>query len=138
MTIKQIIRPDRLRQVPKQFNWVDHRLVRDGYICRCGHAEWALYLFLVTVGDCQGLSYYSDRSIQKLLSMDPETLVVARQKLVQADMIAFAPPLYQVLSLEPKNRMESIPYATEKREMIRTCHNPEAMKETLRRLWGIA
>ena len=32
----------------------------------------------MTVGDYQGLSYYSDRSVQKLLNMDQETLETAR------------------------------------------------------------
>ena len=102
MPIKQIIRPDRLRQVPRQFNWIDHRLVQDRHIQRCGHADWTLYLFLVTVGDYQGLSYYSDRSIQKLLSMNQATLWQARENLIKADFIAFDPPLYQILSLEVK------------------------------------
>ena len=138
MITKQVIRPDRLRQVPKQFNWIDHRLVREHYILRCGHAEWTLYLFLVTVGDYQGLSYYSNHSIQGLLSMDPETLAIARRNLVQADMIAFSPPLYQVLSLEQKNRIEQPPHALEKQETVRVNHGPEAIGEILRRLRGEA
>ena len=89
MPIKRIIRPDRLRRVPKQFSWIDHRLVRDQHIQRCSPPAWTLYLFLVTVGDAQGLSYYSDRSVQKLLSMDPTTLDQARQSLIRAEMVAF-------------------------------------------------
>ena len=50
--------PDRVRRVPKQFSWLDHRLVRDHYIDRCAHGAAALYLFLVTVGDGKGMSYY--------------------------------------------------------------------------------
>ena len=58
---KHPIYPERIRTPPKQFSWVDHRLVRDHYIDRCSHQSAALYLFLVTVADAQGLSYYSDR-----------------------------------------------------------------------------
>ena len=101
MIQKQLICPERVRQVPKQFNWVDHRLVRDHFIEQCSHAALALYLFLVTVGDQQGLSYYSDRSLSARLSMDSALLVRARNELIRVKLIAYRKPLCQVLSLEP-------------------------------------
>jgi hypothetical protein len=79
---------------------VDQRLVREGRIEHCSHPAAALYLFLVTVGDAKGMSYYSDASIMRRLSMDPTTLGEARQNLVHIDLIAFKKPLYQVLSLD--------------------------------------
>lgn len=100
MIHKQLIRPDRVRQVPPGFNWVDHRLVRDNHITRCDCSSLALYLFLVTVSDVQGLSYYSDPAICRHLKMDPLQLSSARRQLEQADLIAFRKPLYQVLSLD--------------------------------------
>ncbi|SBT04495.1 hypothetical protein ACCAA_1480002 [Candidatus Accumulibacter aalborgensis] len=60
MTIKRVLCPERIRQIPTQFSWVDHRLVRERYLDRCNPPAAALYLFLVTVADVQGLSYYSD------------------------------------------------------------------------------
>ncbi len=108
MTKKYPIRPDRLRKVPKQFSWVDHRLVRDRHIEKLSHAAAAVYLFLVTVGDAEGLSYYSDPSIMKRLTMDADTLKNARSNLMRAKMIAWKKPLYQVLSLDkPKPRAPS-------------------------------
>jgi hypothetical protein len=101
MIHKQLIRPDRVRQVPPSFNWIDHRLVRDHHISRCDCTSLALYLFLVTVSDVQGLSYYSDAAICRRLKIDPLQLSSARRQLEQADLIAFRKPLYQVLSLEP-------------------------------------
>jgi len=79
---------------------VDQRLVRDGYIDRCGHGALALYLFLVTVSDAKGLSYYSDPSVMKRLSMDRRILDNARGALIEADLIAYQRPLYQVLGLD--------------------------------------
>jgi|SRR5829696_2726766 len=99
MIQKRLIRPDRVRQVPSSFNWIDHRLVRDHYIERCDCTALALYLFLVTVSDVQGLSYYSDASICRRLKIEPLHLSAARQRLEQADLIAYRQPLYQVLSL---------------------------------------
>ena len=51
----------KLRQVPKQFSWVDQRLVRERYIDQLSHAACALSLFLVTVADAQGLKSATTR-----------------------------------------------------------------------------
>ena len=51
---KKILRPDRLRQVPAQFSWLDQRLVRENFLRHAEPAAWSLYLVLVTVADAQG------------------------------------------------------------------------------------
>jgi hypothetical protein len=99
MIDKHLLRADRQRQIPPGFSWVDHRLIRHAHLSRCDHRAWALYLFLVTVGDVQGLSYYSDAAIGRHLKMDPLQLAAARQQLTRADLIAYRKPLYQVLAL---------------------------------------
>ena len=98
--IKRVLCPQRLRRVPSQFSWIDHRLVRHRHIARCSHSALALYLFLVAVCDGQGLSYWSDASICRLLRFDPLGLARARQELINAELIAYRPPLYQVLALD--------------------------------------
>lgn len=101
MIKKRPIYPQRMRRIPSQFSWVDHRLVRDRHIESCSHPALALYLFLVTVADQEGLSYYSDTTLMSRLGMDAQTLDSARQNLIQAGLVAYEDPLYQVLSLEP-------------------------------------
>jgi hypothetical protein len=98
---KRVLCPQRLRQVPPQFSWIDHRLVRDRHIVGKSAEALALYLLLVTVADGQGLSYYSDAGIGKLLALDAPALARARQELIRAGLIAYEKPLYQVLSLDP-------------------------------------
>jgi hypothetical protein len=98
--IKRVLCPQRLRQVPSQFSWIDHRLVRDRHIGRCSHQALALYLFLITVCDGQGLSYWSDVSVMRLLRLDQPALLRARQELISARLIAYQCPLYQVLALD--------------------------------------
>ena len=88
-----------LRQVPKQFSWVDQRLVREHYIDRLSHPACALYLFLLTVADAQGLSYYSEPTLRQRLSMSQATLHQARQELITRRLLAYRRPLYQVLDL---------------------------------------
>ena len=97
---KRVLCPERLRKVPPQFSWIDHRLVQENYFTRCDHPAWTLYLFLVSVGDAEGLSYYSDVSLARRLNLDVLRLGAARQQLVQAGLIAYERPLYQVLSLD--------------------------------------
>jgi len=63
MIAKPILCAGRLRRVPPSFSWVDHRLVRQGYLPRADAKAWALYLVLITVGDEQGLSYYGEASL---------------------------------------------------------------------------
>jgi len=101
MIKKRPIYPQRIRRIPSQFSWVDHRLVRDRHIESCSHSALALYLFLVTVADQEGLSYYSDASLMSRLGMDAQNLDSARQDLIRAGLVAYEDPLYQVLSLEP-------------------------------------
>ena len=98
MVQKHLICPQRKRKVPNQFSWLDHRLVRQRYIDRLSHRACALYLFLVTVSDAQGISYYSDRTLSQRLAIDD--LAEVRGELVNSDLIAYKKPLYQVLSLE--------------------------------------
>lgn len=102
MVTKIPIHPDRIRKIPKQFNWIDGRLVRDGYLGGCSHPAAALYLFLVTVSDVQGLSYYSDPSVCKHLQMEKCILSGSRLELIRLSLIAYKKPLYQVLDLAPR------------------------------------
>ena len=127
---KRVPCKQRLRQVPPQFSWIDHRLVRDRHISRCSADALALYLFLVTVADGQGLSYYADATLCRLLplrqaragqtpdepaldkpaldkpaldkpALDEQTLARARRELIDNRLIAWQRPLYQVLALGP-------------------------------------
>jgi len=109
MMQKKILRLDRLRQVPAQFSWIDQRLVRENFLRHGEPTAWALYLVLVTVADAQGLSYYSDATLSRLLKLDPLQLAQARQQLVSADLLAYHKPLYQVLALPPASTPVSAP-----------------------------
>lgn len=102
MKPKPILCPQRLRHVPRQFSWIDQRLVRHGHIQGRSADALALYLLLCTVADAQGLSYYADATAAKLLSFDLEHLRAARAELLSAGLIAYRKPFYQVLSLDPQ------------------------------------
>lgn len=98
-TVKQVLRPERLRRVPEQFSWVDQALVQRHLIDRCEARAAALYLFLVTVADAQGLSYYGESTLTARLHLSREELAAARAQLIKIELIAYQAPLYQVLAL---------------------------------------
>ena len=96
---KRLVWPQRLRKVPSGFGWVDHRLVRYGHLDRMSLSAAALYLFLATVGDAEGLSYYSENSVCRRLGLSHDDLANARAELVDLNLIAYKKPLYQVLEI---------------------------------------
>ena len=128
MKTKRVLCQERLRHVPHRFSWIDQRLVRDGHIVRCGPQALALYLLLVTVADAQGLSYYSDKTAARLLSLNEAELGEARRSLLAVGLIAYESPLYQVLSLEPTSASEqpvartgqTLPISAILRQMLET------------------
>jgi hypothetical protein len=48
MMRKKILRPDRLRQVPAPFSWIDQRLVRENFLRHADPAAWSLSLAQVS------------------------------------------------------------------------------------------
>ncbi len=103
---KRVLNPTRLRRPPAQFSWVDQRLVRNGHLRRCRPHAAALYLFLVTVADARGLSFWGDASMCRELALAPEHLARARSQLLALELIAWEPPLYQVLALDSASECE--------------------------------
>ncbi|MFH1999794.1 MAG: hypothetical protein ABIK28_08940 [Planctomycetota bacterium] len=99
--------------MPPWFSWVVHRLIRNGHVSALTPEALLLYFFLVLVGDRDGVSYYSDRSMEQHLTLSAKRLQEARKLLIEEGLIAYACPLYQVLSLPgplgpwPKDRAAS-------------------------------
>lgn len=102
--IKEPVCRDRIRRVPRGFSWVDHRLVREHYVEKCSLEALALYLFVITVADAQGLSWWSERSLAARLGVEPTCIRRARAELEAADLIAFEHPVWQVLELRGDER----------------------------------
>jgi hypothetical protein len=73
--------------------------VQQHFIDRCEARSAALYLFLITVSDAQGLSYYGASTLARRLRLSDEQFAAARQQLIDLDLIAYRSPLYQVLAL---------------------------------------
>jgi hypothetical protein len=93
MPTKRLIDPRRMRKgLPRGFGWIDHRLLREGYITNCTPQALALYVLLVCASDAQGLSYYSGPRIAELLRLEPEVVAGARRELIELGLIAYQSP----------------------------------------------
>jgi hypothetical protein len=100
--------PQRVRNIPRSFAWIDHRLRSEGFLPRLRPEDLGLYLFLVLAADQRGLSCWRLDRIQKALSnFDRHTLWEARSRLAKLDLIAYRPwrhddpdGCYQVLSVQ--------------------------------------
>ena len=103
-----VLLPNRLRQMPPSFAWIDHRLRSSGLHAMLEPAEIGLYLFLTLAADKQGLSCWRlDRIESEMPCFDRSTLWKARDRLLALDLIAFKPwrssdpdGVYQVLSIQ--------------------------------------
>jgi hypothetical protein len=102
---KKPIDPQRIRSLPKGgFSWIDRRFVRDGFLVDLPCEAILLYLFLVAVSDADGLSFYADPTVTRLLKLNAEALTQARFWLEKASLVLYRYPLYQVLAL-PSQRV---------------------------------
>lgn len=99
MTTKEILVPNRVRHLPRNdWSWLDRRFLREYSSQLSGDAIF-LYLFLASVGDKSGLSYYSDTSLALRLRTSERAITAARNELMMFDLVAYRNPLVQVLSL---------------------------------------
>ncbi len=101
MIRKEIVKPGCVRRMPEGFGWVDHRLVRKGYLKGRSRESLALYLFLVIVADADGVSYYAEESLCGHINFSHAELAVSRKELVKSELVAYRKPFYQVLDLPP-------------------------------------
>jgi len=109
MTKYHIPQPKNIRNIKGSFAWIDHRLMRNGFIEVMTHDDMALYLFLVLAADKNGVSFYRKEKICEAVMLDFSQFEVARDRLVNMNLIAFESysvlspnGYYQVLPIESK------------------------------------
>ncbi len=156
---KELILASRKRKVPQHFSWVDHRLVQHQHFKKVSSGGMKLYLFLVTVGDADGLSFYGLDSLSLNLNMDKNDIIKYRNELISIDLIAYKKPLYQILDLSIQTKDETQDFrnllkkAMKEKEEVRdergtillhenkvigrkTQYKPEDLKDILSRMIG--
>ena len=90
---------NRVRKINGSFAFIEHRFLRHGFWASLGHHELLLYFFLIMVADRQGLSFYSYDKICSLLAVTVDEYIMARDSLINKDLLAFDGTFFQVLSL---------------------------------------
>ena len=104
-----IPQPQRVRRIASSFAWIDHRLLRNGYLPIMTHADQVLYLFLALAADRHGVSFYRKEKICEILGLDWGDFEVARDRLIDLGLVAFEPYCaaspnghYQVLPIDDR------------------------------------
>jgi hypothetical protein len=86
-----IPQPQRVRRIEKSFAWIDHRLLRNGYLEVMAHHDQVLYLFLVLAADRHGISFYRKEKICDAVGLDWSEFEMARDRLMNLGLLAFQP-----------------------------------------------
>jgi hypothetical protein len=102
-----IPQPKNIRNIKGSFAWIDHRLIRNGFLDVMTHQDMVLYLFLVLAGDKNGVSFYRKEKTCEAVSLDYNQFEIAKDRLIDMKLIAFESysalspnGYYQVLPIE--------------------------------------
>jgi len=85
----RIPQPQRVRKIETSFAWIDHRLLRSGFLPAMSHQDQSLYLFLALAADRNGVSFYRKEKVCDLLALDSPQFDVTRDRLIDMNLIAF-------------------------------------------------
>ena len=124
-----LLEPDRIRKITGSFAFVEHRFLHDGFWGSLDHHQLLLYLFLIIVADRNGLSYYSYDKICTLLKITVDEYIVARDALIEKDLIGFDGQLFQVLSLPDQPLDTSCTALKSKKDMQK--HDPATIHQLI-------
>ena len=133
MITKTPLDRDRVRKIAGSFAFVEHRFLRSGFFSVLTHHELLLYVFLVLVADRNGLSYYSYDKICILLKITLDDYIIARDGLIDKDLIAFNGHLFQVLSL-PKQPPQDLAPLKNSDDM--QAHDPATIEQIITKSMG--
>lgn len=102
MIDRSLLVPQRARRIQGSFAAIEHRFLRDGFLQSLSHHEMVLYLFLTLASDRNGISFYSYDKICTILDLTVDDYILARDALIEHDLLAFDGHRFQVLSLPGK------------------------------------
>ena len=123
---KNPIDPHRIRKITGSFAFIEHRFLRDGFWASLDHHQLLLYMFLLIVADRNGLSYYSYDKICTLLRICVDDYILARNALIDKNLVAFDGNLFQVLSLPERVALPSAAALKSQKDMEQ--HDPATIQ----------
>ena len=134
MIEKKALCPDRIRKIIGSFAFIEHRFLRNGFFASLTHHELLLYIFLILVADRNGLSYYSYDKICTLLRVSVDEYILARDALIDKDLIVFDGYLFQALSLPQNPPVDSCATIKGRKEMQK--HDPATIRQLIVHSFG--
>jgi hypothetical protein len=134
MIEKKPLCPDRIRKIRGSFAFIEHRFLRNGFFANLSNHELLLYIFLILTADRNGLSYYSYDKLCMLLRISVDEYILARDALIEKDLIAFDGYLFQVLSLPEKPPIDSCAPLKSQNEMQK--HDPATIRQLIVHSFG--
>lgn len=124
------IRPDRVRRAERGFAFVPNRFLHEGFFASLTHVERSLYFFLVLAGDRNGVSFYAYDRICSTLEITLDDYLVARNALIDKDLVAFDGTRFQILSLPPRPVIRPRPPLTTTDDLERD--DPATVRQLIR------
>jgi hypothetical protein len=131
---KKPLEPQRIRKITTSFAFIEHRFLRDGFWSTLDQHQLLLYVFLIMVADRNGLSYYSYDKICTLLKITLDDYIVARDALIQKNLIGFDGHLFQVLSLPDQPVVSAATPLKSKQDM--QTHDPATIHQLISQRFG--
>lgn len=122
---------ERVRKIDGGFSFVPHRFLHGGFFASLSRDELLLYFFLVLAGDRNGVSFYGHDAICTLLDLQNDTYLIARNGLLEKDLLAFDGRRFQILSLPDKPLHTSPPPLRTKEDF--EDHDPATIRALLLR-----
>ena len=126
---KKPLEPHRIRKITSSFAFIEHRFLRDGFWSTLDQHQLLLYVFLIIAADRNGLSYYSYDKICTLLKITVDEYIVARDALIEKDLIGFDGHLFQVLLLPDQPLDTSCVALKSKKDMQK--HDPASIHQLI-------
>ncbi len=125
---------ERVRKIDGGFSFVPHRFLHDGFFAGLSREELLLYFFLVLAGDRNGVSFYGHDAIRTLLDTSNDEYLVARNGLLEKDLLAFDGRRFQILSLPKAPRRTAAPPLRTTEDFEE--HDPATIRRLLHRELG--
>jgi hypothetical protein len=129
----------------ESYSIIDHQILHGGYLYRLSHEAMALYLFLVTVGDHDGRSFYADINIMAILRFDDRQLDAARRELLRECLIDYRKPYWRVNNIQREKgngrghkRKDTVPTGCNETQLLSDRgYDRDFAKERLKDISGI-
>jgi hypothetical protein len=125
---------ERVRRIDGGFSFIPHRFLHGGFFASLSRDELLLYFLLVVAGDRNGISFYGLDAILALLDLQNDEYLIARNGLLEKDLLAFDGRRFQVLSLPEAPRHVAAPPLSTREDFEE--RDPATIRQILQRQLG--